>query len=70
MPDLLIPDVDPQLVERIKRISLARGWTQGQTLVALLESGLFHGERVGDSHFANPEQAALAEAIAALQSLP
>jgi len=36
----------------------------------LLESGLFHGERVGDSHFANPEQAALAEAIAALQSLP
>jgi hypothetical protein len=70
MPDLLIPDVDPQLVERIKRISLARGWTQGQTLVALLESGLFHGERVGESGFANPEQSALADAIAALQSLP
>ena len=70
MPDLLIPDVDPQLVERIKRISLARGWTQGQTLIALLESGLFHGERAGNSTFANPEQAALADAIAALQSLP
>ncbi len=70
MPDLLIPDVDPLLIERVRRIGLRRGWTQRQTLIALLESGLFHGERVGDSHFANPEQAALAEAIAALQSLP
>jgi hypothetical protein len=70
MPDLIIPDVDPLLVERVRRISLARGWTQGQTLIALLESGLFHGERAGDNTFANPEQTALAEAIAALQSLP
>lgn len=70
MPDLVIPDVDPQLVERIKRISLARGWTQRQTLVALLESGLFHGERAAASGFANPEQTALADAIAALQALP
>lgn len=70
MPDLLITDVDPLLVERVRRISAAHGWTQGQTLIALLESGLFHGERAGNSAFANPEQAALADAIAALQSLP
>lgn len=70
MPDLTITDIDPLLIERVRRISVARGWTQRQTLIALLESGLFHGEREGSSGFANPEQAALAEAIAALQSLP
>lgn len=70
MPDLLIQDVDPEMIERIRRICAARCWTQRQALLALLESGLFHGERDAAGGFANPEQAALADAIAALQALP
>lgn len=70
MPDLIIHDLAPETFERIRRISVARCWTQNQTVLALLESGLFHGEREAAGGFANPEQAALADAIAALQSLP
>lgn len=70
MPDLIIPDVDSELIDRIRRFGAERGWTQSKTLVLLLESGLHHGEGHLPGNFADPEQAALADAIAALQSLP
>ncbi|MCW4456541.1 hypothetical protein OK348_17320 [Flavobacterium sp. MXW15] len=70
MPDLMLRDVDPLLLERIRRISVARGWTQQQTVLALIEQGLFVSEHEVRSGFANPEVDALSEAIAALKALP
>ncbi|WP_066093249.1 hypothetical protein [Xanthomonas massiliensis] len=70
MADLLLQDVDPVLVERIRRISVARAWSQRQTLLALLEQGLFASELDVRSGLENREVDVLSEAIAALQGLP
>lgn len=70
MTDLVLRDIDPMLVDRIRRISVARGWTQHQTVVNLLEQGLFASEHEVHGGFRNPEVDALAEAIAALKALP
>ncbi len=70
MADLLLQDVDPMILDRIARLAVARGWTQAQTCVAVLEQGLFSTELEVRSGFADPEVDALAEAIAALQALP
>jgi hypothetical protein len=37
MTDLLLRDIDPILVDRIRRIAIARGWTQHQTVLNLIE---------------------------------
>jgi len=70
MADLLLRDMDAMMLERIARLSVARGWTQAQTCVALLEQGLFSTELEVRSGFVDPEVEALSEAIAALQALP
>ncbi|MGV8961738.1 MAG: hypothetical protein ACOH1V_15365 [Stenotrophomonas sp.] len=70
MADLKLRDVDPILLERILRLSVARGWTREQTCVALLEQGLFAIESQVRSGFASVEEDALTEAIAALRDLP
>jgi hypothetical protein len=70
MADLLLRDVDPLLLERIRRIAAARGWTREDTCMALLEQGLFASELEVRSGFHGPEVDALAAAIAALQALP
>ncbi|MEN5203191.1 hypothetical protein ABE473_01835 [Stenotrophomonas sp. TWI700] len=70
MADLLLRDVDPLLLERIRRIAVARGWTREDTCMALLEQGLFASELEVRSGFHDPEVDALAAAIAALQALP
>lgn len=70
MTDLVLRDIDPMLVDRIRRIAVARGWTQRETVVNLLEQGLFAGEHEVNGGFQNPEVEVLAEAIAALKALP
>lgn len=70
MPDLVLRDIDPILAERILRIGVARGWTQQETVVRLLEQGLFACEQEVHGGFATPEVDALADAIAALKLLP
>ncbi len=70
MTDLVLRDIDPMLVDRIRRISVARGWTQYQTVVNLLEQGLFASEQEVHGGLRHPEVDALAEAIAALKALP
>ncbi|MGE8245646.1 MAG: hypothetical protein ACN6RA_06485 [Stenotrophomonas maltophilia] len=70
MADLLLRDVDPLLLERIRRIAAARGWTREDTCMALLEQGLFASKLEVRSGFHDPEVDALAAAIAALQALP
>ena len=70
MAELLLREVDPMVLERIDRLAVARGWTQAQACVAVLEQGLFSTELEVRSGFADLEVNALADAIAALQALP
>ncbi len=70
MTDLVVRDIDPVLVERIRRISVARGWTQHYTVIMLIEQGLFASEHEVRGGFENPEVDALSDAIAALKELP
>ena len=70
MTDLILKGVDPALMERIRRLSMARGWTRHQTCVALLEHGLFSSELEVRSGFQQPEVKVLADAIEALKAMP
>lgn len=70
MADVILRDIDPLLLERIRRLAVARGWTLEQTCLALLEQGLFAGEQEVRGGFENPEVDVLSEAIHALQALP
>jgi hypothetical protein len=71
MADLLLRDIDPILAERIRRVAVARGWTQHETILNLLEQGLFSSEHeVRGGGFEDLEVGALADAIAALKEVP
>jgi hypothetical protein len=70
MTDLVLRDVEPMLLERIQRVSIARGWSREKTCVALLEQGLFSSELKAHGGFNSPETEVLSEAIAALKALP
>ncbi len=70
MADVILRDIDPLLLERIRRLAVARGWTHEQTCLALLAQGLFAGEQEVRGGFENPEVDVLSEAIHALQALP
>ena len=66
MTDLLLRDIDPILADRIHRVSVARGWTEHETILRLLEQGLFASEQEVRGGLEGGEVDALAEAIAAL----
>ena len=70
MTDLMLRDIDPILVDRIKRVSAARGWDQHETILRLLEQGLFVSEHEVRGGFEAREVDALADAIAALKEVP
>jgi hypothetical protein len=70
MTDLMLRDIDPILAERIRRVSVARGWTQHETILRLLEQGLFASEHEVRGGFEEREVDALADAIAALKEVP
>jgi len=70
MADVILRDVDPLLLERIRRLAVARGWTREQTCMVLLEQGLFASEYEVRQGFEDTEADVLSEAIQALQALP
>ncbi|MGE8279959.1 MAG: hypothetical protein ACN6O2_05935 [Stenotrophomonas sp.] len=70
MVEVTLRDIDPLLMERIRRLSVARGWTREETCIALLEQGLFASEHQVRGGFEEPEVDVLSEAIQALQSMP
>ena len=70
MADVTLRNSDPLLMERIRRLSVARGWTREETCLALLEQGLFTSEQHVRGGFEDPEVDVLSEAIKALQALP
>ncbi len=70
MAEVTLRDIDPLLLERIRRLSVARGWTREYTCTVLLEQGLFACEHEMSHGFEHPEVDVLSEAIHALQALP
>lgn len=69
MTDLVLRDIDPELADRIKRLSSARGWAMHDTLRILMEQGLYACEAGMDVHFSDPEAVALLDAIKALETV-
>ena len=70
MTDIVLKDADPVLVDRIKRVADARGWTMPRALQYLLEQGLHVYEGDGSVRFDNAEAGVLQAAIAALEQVP
>lgn len=70
MTDIVLKDADPVLVDRIKRVADARGWTLPRALQSLLEQGLHVYEGDGSVRLDNSEADALQAAIAAMEQVP
>ena len=70
MTDIVLRDIDPILAERIRRIGEARGWAAPETLLKLLEYGLYECEHDGRARLDDRESTALESAIAAMEQVP
>ena len=70
MNEIVLHDVDQVLVDRIKRVADACGWTVPRTLLHLLGQGLHVYEGDGRVHFDNSESEVLEAALAALEGIP
>lgn len=70
MTELTIRDIGPLLLERIKRVADAHGWSQQHALMHMLETGLFECEAELASKLTDSDAMALKEAIAALEGIP
>ncbi|HZW19354.1 MAG TPA: hypothetical protein VFF71_11165 [Luteimonas sp.] len=70
MTEIVLHDVDQMLVDRIKRVADARGWTLPRTLLHLLEQGLHVYEGDGSVRFDSAENDVLEAAMAALEDIP
>lgn len=70
MTDIVLHDIDPLLLDRIKRIAAARGWSPQEAFLHLLEHGLFACEAEMAARFNDSDAAALREAISALEGVP
>lgn len=69
MTDLVLRDIDPVLADRIRHLAQARGWDMHQTLLTLLEQGLYACESGLSVHFDDSEAEALKQAISALEQV-
>jgi hypothetical protein len=67
MTDIVLRDIDAVLADRIKQLADARGWSMHETLLTLLEQGLYACESGLNVHFSDREADALKNAIAALE---
>ena len=70
MTEIVLRDIDPVLADRIRRVADARRWSLPQTLLHLLEQGLYAVEADINVRFSDTDSDALKEAIAALEQVP
>ncbi len=70
MTDIVLHDIDPLLLDRIKRIAVARAWPMQEALMHLLEHGLFACEAELAARFNDSDATALQAAISALEGIP
>lgn len=69
MTDLVLRDIDPMMAERIRKVAEANGWTMHQTILHLIERGLYASEG-GALRFDSKESDVLQSVIAALETVP
>ena len=69
MTDLVLRDIDQILAARIRRVADTNGWTIHQTILHLIERGLFASEG-GALRFDSAESDVMQAAIAALEGVP
>ena len=69
MTDLVLRDIDPVLAERIRKVAQTNGWTVHQTIMHLIERGLYASEG-GALRFDGAESDVLQSVIAALETVP
>ena len=69
MTDLVLRDIEPILAARIRRVAETNGWTIHQTILHLIERGLFASEG-GALRFDSAESDVMQAAIAALEGVP
>jgi hypothetical protein len=69
MTDLVLRDIDPVLAERIRKVAQTNGWTMHQTIMHLIERGLYASEG-GALRFDGTESDVLQSVIAALETVP
>ena len=70
MTEIVLRDIDPVLADRIRRVADARRWSLPQTLLHLLEQGLYAVEADINVRFSDTDSDVLKEAIAALEQVP
>lgn len=70
MTDIILHDIDPLLLDRIKRVANGRSWPLQEALLHLLEHGLFAVEAEMAARFNDSDANALQAAIAALEGIP
>lgn len=69
MTDIVLRDIDAILADRLKLLAEQRGWDIHQTLLTVLEQGLYACESGALVHLDDREANALQEAIAALEQV-
>lgn len=69
MSETLLLDIDGVLLERVRRLAAAKGWTQQATITRLLEHGLFACEIEMAASMDDTDADALQAAIAALEKI-
>ena len=69
MTDLVLRDIDTVLAERIRKVAQTNSWTVHQTILHLIERGLFASEG-GALRFDSSESDVMQSVIAALETVP
>ncbi len=69
MTDLVLRDIEPLLANRIRRVAETNGWTLHQTILHLIERGLYASEG-GALRFDSAESDVMQSVIAALEVIP
>ncbi|RNF83891.1 hypothetical protein [Montanilutibacter psychrotolerans] len=70
MTETVLLDINPILLERVRRIAATREWGLQHTLLYLLEQGIYSCERGKSGRFDDSDADALQAAIAALEGIP
>ena len=69
MTDLVLRDIDPVLAERIRKVAQTNGWDMHETILHLIERGLYASEG-GALRFDGSESDVMQSVIAALETVP
>jgi len=70
MTDIVLRDIDAVLADRLRLLAEQRGWPMHETLLVVIEQGLYACESGALVRFDDREATALQQAIDALEQVP